>query len=293
MRQLKSIAIAWSLLLVLSFAANSQTPQDLSKIAENRSCPAQLTTYELVNANDTCNPENREVRSCDSRFEQGTRQWSECYEDILICRRQVDDSNTKIIQYNSLIYKCRDEQRQKETKEKLAAVEAARLAKPDKQGQDQSASSPLSRALQEQRRKAEEAAKKSESDKNAMPDIANNLAARNRLEKDRIDAADLSGWKQYQNDLERQREEQRRKYMEELRQWREAQRQQAERNMAIMQQQRQEYDMLLSTLTSAMASRGNSYTPSRITTSPPPRKVFGPARPACQQVAGGGSCGVQ
>ena len=238
MRQLILVPSVWLILFALSADGNCQSAQDLAKVAQSGICPAQLATYELINANDNCNPGGQKIKACDSRFKPGTRSWSECYDDVLICRKQVDESNSKIIQYNSLIYKCRNEQRQKEAKKKMAAAEAARLAKRDKQGREQPISSALSKALDEQRRKADKATKKSEIEKDGMSDIANERAMKNRAEKDRIDAADLSGWKRYQDDLERQREEQRKKYMEDLRRWREAQRLQAERNMAILQQQR-------------------------------------------------------
>jgi hypothetical protein len=209
----------------------------------------------------------------------------------MTCRKQVDESNTKIMQYNSMVYKCRDEQRQKEFKEKMAAAEAARLAKPDKQGHDRS---PLSKALEEQRRKAQQATERSEVEKNNMADIADKRAAENRLERNRIDAADQAGWQRYQA-------EQRKRFYEELQRRRDAERRQAERNMEMLQQQRQQYEMFLSTLTSTLAARGQSYTPSRgsnpvLRSSPPapaPRNVYAPPRPSCQQVPGGGSCGVQ
>ncbi len=122
-----------SILFGMASSAASQSPQALADAAKGGQCPAQLVAYNLVDANAECNPGGRETRACDSNYKPASRAWQSCYDDVMVCRRKVDDDNVKILNYNLFINKCRAA---RDGADRQAAQDAARMTRPARQGTD-------------------------------------------------------------------------------------------------------------------------------------------------------------
>jgi hypothetical protein len=69
-------------------------------------CPADLRRVSLIDANDKCDPHLSVSKACDSKFQAPSSQWQQCYDDIQECRRQVDQENQTVYDYNDWIAKC-------------------------------------------------------------------------------------------------------------------------------------------------------------------------------------------
>ena len=69
-------------------------------------CPADLSKVTIIDANDRCDPHLSISKACDAKYSAPGSEWHQCYEQISECRRQVDQENQTVYDYNDWIAKC-------------------------------------------------------------------------------------------------------------------------------------------------------------------------------------------
>jgi hypothetical protein len=80
--------------------AAAQDVEQLTAIVNSKICPSDLSTYSIVNANERCDPDQRNTKLCDRQYSPGSKEWSACYQEVFKCHRDVHEINKKIYAYN-------------------------------------------------------------------------------------------------------------------------------------------------------------------------------------------------
>ncbi|WP_027552251.1 hypothetical protein [Bradyrhizobium sp. Cp5.3] len=114
-------AMSAAIILFLASHANA----DMISLSDmknqiGRACPASLTRVSIIDANARCNPNMSVTKACDAKYEAPGKAWHACYEQVEECRRQVDEENQTVYDYNDWIAKCAAaDQRQKDAAKPL------------------------------------------------------------------------------------------------------------------------------------------------------------------------------
>jgi hypothetical protein len=101
-------SISGSALFLCLAVAQAEEATSLSDLRNKigGACPADLRRVTLIDANAKCNPQQSVTKSCDAKYQAPTKAWQACYEEVNECRRQVDEQNQTIYDYNDWIAKC-------------------------------------------------------------------------------------------------------------------------------------------------------------------------------------------
>lgn len=115
-------AISVSVFLLVAGSAAAEDSVSLSDLKNQigRTCPSDLRRTSLIDANARCNPHDSVTKACDANYKAPGKQWQACYDQVSECRRQVDEQNQTVYDYNDWVAKCSaSDQRQKEAAKPL------------------------------------------------------------------------------------------------------------------------------------------------------------------------------